>query len=229
MNPIAKKIKESRLKANMSEKDLAKKCGVAPSYIIQIESGKKIINEKTAETILAVFGEKVGFDFQDAAEENREAEQKAVKKEAVKVQPSFYEVEPTDQWAGALANIIKKFPVYEVASQKVVGHKELPILGKKVEGIAWDKLRFVRATDNELEAARIKKGDTVMISDMKEVQGKGVYLIEMNQKTMLRIVYKESANKLIVTKGVKDEPTETVEFSKVKVIGKAVRVEFDLV
>lgn len=227
MNPIAQKIKESRLKANMSEKDLAKKCGVAPSYIIQIESGKKIVNEKTAENILAVFGEKVGFDFQDQISDEREPVQTVEKKKEV-AKPSFYEVEPNDQWAGALANLIKKFSITEVTSKKVVGYKELPILGKKVEGIAWERVLFVKAIDDELESVRIRKGDVLMIHEMKEVQGKGIYLIEMNQKRMLRVVYKESGNKLIIGMGKKDNSEQSSEASQVKIIGKCVRVEFEL-
>lgn len=226
MNPIALKIKEARLKANMSEKDLAKKCGVAPSYIIQIESGKKIVNEKTAENILAVFGEKVGFDFQDSIAEEAEAAPKPVKKKEV-VQPTFYDVEPNDQWAGALANLIKKFTIVEVVSGKPAGFKELPIIGKKVEGIPWERVQFVKASDDALDSMRIRKGDVLMVHEMKEVQNKGVYLIELNQKRLLRVVYKESGNKLVVTQGKGDTP-ETYETSKVKILGKCIRVEFDL-
>lgn len=224
MNPIAMKIKEARLKANMSEKDLAKKCGLAPSYIIQIESGKKIINEKTAETILAVFGEKVGFDFQDAIEE-AEPVIKIVEK---KKPADFYDTEPNEQWAGALANIIKKYPILEMGTQKTVGYKELPIIGKKVEGLPWDKLMFVKAMDSELEALRIQKGDVLMLHQMKEVLGKGVYLIEMDQKVLLRAVHKDTSNKLVIGKGKKDDQGLITDSSKVKILGKCIRVEFSL-
>ncbi len=224
MNPIAMKIKEARLKANMSEKDLAKKCGLAPSYIIQIESGKKIINEKTAETILAVFGEKVGFDFQDAIQEA----EPPVKVVETKKPADFYDVEPNEQWAGALANIIKKYPILEMGTQKTVGHKELPIISKKVEGLPWDKLMFVKAIDTDLEALRICKGDVIMIHQMKEVLGKGIYLIEMDQKVVLRAVHKDTSNKLVIGKGKKDAQEVIAESSKIKILGKCIRVEFTL-
>lgn len=226
MNPIAQKIRDERIKAKMSEKELAKKCNVAPSYIIQIESGKKIINEKTAETILAVFGERVGFDFQEAQAEEQEVVKKIEKKKEV-VQPDFYDVSPSDQWAGALANIIKKFPVTEIPSKKIVGHKELPILNKKVEGIAWDKISFVKISDNEMAAERIQKGDTVLVNAVKEIQGRGIYLIEMNQKQLIRVVYKESASKLLISCD-KNEKGQLTDAAQVKVLGKCIRVEFDL-
>lgn len=224
MNPIAMKIKEARLKANMSEKDLAKKCGLAPSYIIQIESGKKIINEKTAETILAVFGERVGFDFQDAIQET-EPPVKVVPKQKP---ADFYDVTPNEQWEGALANLIKKYPILEMGTQKTVGYKELPIIGKKVEGLPWDKLLFVKTVDSEMEALRILKGDVLLIQQMKEVQGKGVYLIEMDQKAVLRAVHKDTSNKLVIGKGKPGEQNLVVETSKVKILGKCIRAEFSL-
>ena len=228
MNPIAQKIREARLKANMSEKDLAKKCGVAPSYIIQIESGKKVVNEQTAERILTVFGEKVGFDFSDKiTEEETAAATKVVKKEVAKPQ-EFYNVEPTDQWAGALANIIKKFPVHDVATNKMLDQKELPVLGKKVEGVSWEKILYVKASDDELSELRIRKGDTLLVHLNKEVQGRGVYLVEIDQKKLLRVVQKETGNTLAVSKTLKPEHKEILQNNQVKILGKCVRVEFNL-
>lgn len=226
MNPVAKKIQEARLKAKMSEKELAKKCGVAPSYIIQIESGKKIVNEETAERILAVFGEKVGFDFAEKIS-HEEAETRVVKKEAPK-QAEFYNISPTDQWAGALANIIKEFPIFEVASSKVVGKKELPVLGKKVEGIPWDKALFVRADDDFLSPSRILKGDVLFIHQMKEYSGRGVYLIEHNQKRQLRVLSKESSNTTALSDGSSGAPKLILENAKFKILGKCLRVEFTI-
>lgn len=228
MNPIALKIREARLKANMSEKDLAKKCGVAPSYIIQIESGKKVVNEQTAERILAVFGEKVGFDFSDKISEEEEASTaKVVKKEVAKPQ-EFYNVEPTDQWAGALANIIKKFPVYDVLTNKILDQKELPVLGKKVDGVAWEKILFVKASDDELSELRIKKGDTILVHLNKEVIGRGIYLVEIDQKKCLRVVQKDTGNTLAISKNLKPDQKEIYQNAQVKVLGKCVRVEFNL-
>lgn len=233
MNPIAKRIQEARLKAKLSEKDLAKKCGVAPSYIIQIESGKKIINEATAEKILSVFGEKVGFDFADVIERERIQEEviaadiKAKLPKQAQAAPSFYQVEPTDQWAGALANIIKKFPIHDVATSKVVGEKELPVLSKKVEGIPAERVLFVSASDDQLLSLRIQKGDVLLIHQNKEIGTKGVYLVEYQGKKCLTLLNRETGN----TYGMaNDKQTEKkiVQNNQVKIIGKAVRVEFSL-
>lgn len=232
MNPIAKKIQEARLNAKLSEKELAKKCGVAPSYIIQIESGKKIINEATAEKILSVFGEKVGFDFADVIERERIQEEviaSQIRSKLPKAQATteFYQVNPTDQWAGALANIIKKFPIHDVATSKVLGEKELPVLSKKVEGIPADKVLFVSASDDQLNHMRIYKADVLMIHQLKEISGKGIYLIEYQGKKQLALLNRETGN----TIGLSIDKTgekKVLQNNAVKIIGKAVRVEFTL-
>jgi len=227
MNRVAMKIKEARTKAKMTEKELAKKCGLTASYIIQIESGKKVVNEKVAENILKALGEKLEFmNLEDNSEEKKTnvSEQKRKKEKEVE----FYEVKPTEQWSDALANIIKKFPIYEVSTNKVTGYKELPVIGKKVEGYNWDKILFVQATDNEMEALRIKKNDIIMIQLTNEIQNNSVYLFEIHNKKMVRQLRKEANNKVIISTGAKGENPVTTELSKVKIIGKCVKVEFEL-
>lgn len=227
MNPLAKKIQEARLKAKMSEKDLAKKCGLAASYIIQIESGKKIINEKTAETILAVFGERVEMDFMSEMEQEKPAPKPIVKKEAPKPVQPHIAVEPNDQWAGALANIIKTFPIQELSNNKMVGSKELPVLNKSIEGIPWEKLMFFRASDDDAKELRIQMGDVVWVQQIKEIQGKGVYLIEIKNKKMIRRLHKTN-NKFEISTGSQDKTPVTAELHEVKILGKCVRVETTL-
>ena len=78
-----------------------------------------------------------------------------------------------------------------------------------------------------MAAERIQKGDTVMVNAVKEIQGRGIYLIEMNQKQLLRVVYKESASKLLISCD-KNEKGQLIDAAQVKVIGKCMRVEFDI-
>lgn len=225
MNRVAVKIKEARLKAKLTEKQLAKKCGLSESYIIQIESGKKVINEKAAESILNALGAKLDFvdKLDEEAKEVKPKEEKPVAKKE-----EFYNIQPTEQWSDALANIIKKFPIYEVETNKIVGYKELPILGKKVEGYHWDKILFVQSSNDDLEALRIKKKDTLMLCLTSEIHNNSVYLIELNQKKLLRQIRKEANNKVTLYTGVKGETPMVTELSKIKVIGKCVKVEFNI-
>ncbi len=220
MNRVAVKIKEARLKAKLTEKQLAKKCGLSESYILQIESGKKVINEKAAESILSILGAKLDFiDRQDEEKEHKPKEEKVVPPKV-----EFYNIQPTEQWSDALANIIKKYPIYEASTSKAVGHKELPIIGKRVEGYHWDKLLFIQASDDSLEALRIKKGDVVMVYLTNEIQNNSIYYFEMNQKKYIRQLRKEANNRVILASGIKDR-AEEVDLKNIKLIGKCVKVE----
>lgn len=229
MSRVAEKIKEARMKAKLTEKELAKKCGLTANYIIQIESGKKVVNEKLAESILNVLGEKLDFmSMADVAEkEAQNAPEKKNKAEAIKKE-EFYEIKPTEQWADALANIIKKFPIYDVKTNKVVGNKELPVMGKKVEGYNWDKILFVQASDNDMENLRIKKEDIVMVYLTNEIQNNSVYLFEIENKKMMRQLRKESNNKVVISLGNKNNEPMITDLNKIKIIGKCVKVEVDL-
>lgn len=233
MNPIAKRIHEERIKAGLTEKELAKKCGLAAAYIIQIESGKKIINENAAAAILAVFGETMETSYNAYIEEIESAPIKNVPvkaslKGAVPVKPITHEtvqVEPNAQWTGALANIIKRFQVIDVHSGKVVGQKELPVLNRKIEDIPWEKLLLFGASDDDASGLRIRKGDILWVQEMKTVQAEGIYLIERHNRKQLYRIQKQTG-RLLLSQGIADPKPVAMEAKDIKVIGRCVRVEF---
>jgi transcriptional regulator with XRE-family HTH domain len=224
MNRLAIKIKEARLKAGLTEKQLAKKCGFAASYIIQIESGKKIVKEQIAEKILKELGEKAELFETDSVKEEEPAKSKVATKP---VQPVVYDVKPNEQWADALAGVIKKFPIYDCNTNKVVSYKELPILGKKIEGHNPDKIMFVKASNNDMNALRISMGDVITVSMTKEIQNNSIYLIEVDNKKVIRKIRKEN-NKLTLSRGIKGEEPLVMNLNKIKLIGKCIKVEFAL-
>lgn len=221
MNRVAQKIKDARLKSGMSEKQLAKKCGLSVSYILQIETGKKIINEKMADKILAVLGEEIALvEFSDAKEE------KPAKPMKQQTQASFV-AEPNEQWMDALGGVIKKYPVVDNRTKKNVGKKELPIIAKKVEGYHPDKIMFVRAAGNDMEAMRIESGDVVMVLKTKEIQNNALYLLEMNNQRLIRKVRREN-DKIRLSRDQAERYSELVPLKSVNLIGRCIRVEVSL-
>lgn len=223
MNRLAEKIKTARLKAKLTEKELAKKCGLSVGYIIQIESGKKIIKEEFADKILKSLGEK-SERLEDEGAKPKVVEKKPVAKQQTQ---SYVNVKPNDQWADALAGVIKKYPVYDCLSGKVVENKELPVLGKKIEGHHPDKIMFVRASNDNVKRFRICKGDVVTVAMTHEIQNGQLYVIERDKKKMIRMLRKEGG-RLTLMKAPHDETPEVVEIKSVKVIGKCVAVSFRL-
>ncbi len=230
MNRMAIKIKEARLKAKMSEKELAQACGQTINYILQIESGKKVINEKIAEDILKILGEKVDF-FQDVPETQSEpAVVKPVLKPDLKqaqTKTADLGITPNDAWTGALSGVIKNFPVIEEGRGNVVDSKELSIIGKKIEGVHHEKIGFVKVTDSDMPKLRIAKGDVLTIHLMGDIQSQGIYYFEFGQKKMIRQLIKSQNNKVLFSRGPSEPETE-VDIKNIKVIGKVIKVEFYL-
>jgi transcriptional regulator with XRE-family HTH domain len=225
MNRLAEKIRDARLKAKMTEKQLAKKCGLSPGYIMQIESGKKIINENAAEKILKALGQKA--EILDDAGIVEEAKEKKPKKNVQVTQQVRYNVEPNAQWASALEGVIKKFPIIDMITGKAVGNKELPILSKKIEGHHPEKINFYRASNDDLEGLRIMKGDILMILDTKDIQNDKIYIVEYSGRKIIRRLGKENGS-IIMTRDRKGTSPEKMEPKKIKVVGKCIRVEFGL-
>ena len=56
MSRLGETIRAARVKAKMTEKALAKKCGLAESVIKDIESGRRIASERQTQQILKVLG-----------------------------------------------------------------------------------------------------------------------------------------------------------------------------
>lgn len=224
MNRLAIKIKDSRVAAGLSEKDLAKKCGLSVGYILQVESGKKIINESVAEKILKALGVKEIFIEEEKPEE-KPAEKSAKTAEVPRPQETLI-VEPSQSWADALSGVIKKYPVIDLHSNKTVDYKELPIISKKIEGHHPDKIMFAKASNNDMEAFRIEKGDVLTIFVTKEIQNNSLYLFEIDGKKMIRQLRKEQNNMVKLLKSPNDDSAETVDLKKVKVMGRVIKNEF---
>lgn len=228
MNRLAIKIKEARLKANMSEKDLAKACGQNINYILQIESGKKVINEQIAENILKILGEKVEFFGDVESPKQNPVSSTQVKPSSTKMNtPPVQAITPNEEWQSALAGIIKSYPIQEERSAKVVGYKDLPILSKKIDGFHYEKVIFIKVTDSELTKYRIQKQDLVMVVLANEIQGQGVYYMEVNRVKMIKYIVKTQNNKCIYSNGSSDTEVEG-DLKDIKILGRVVKVEFNV-
>ncbi len=224
MNRVAMKIRDARKKSGLTEKELAKKCGLSASYIIQIESGKKIINEKAADNILKTLGEKAEMLEDTSARQEVENMPKSAPKAKA---PASYSVEPNAQWESALAGVLKKYPVYDCVSGKVVNNKELPIINRKVEGHNPDRLMFIQASNDEMEVLRIQKNDIVMVMETKEIQNDNIYLLEIDKVKLMRKVRKEN-NVLKLSRTGNRSDAVTVDVKRAKVLGKCIKVEYSI-
>lgn len=226
MNRIASKIMEARIASKMTQKELAKKCGLTESYILQIESGKKIINEDIAEKILKALGQT--FEVMEPMKETitpqpspLQAPKKATSNQQV-AQPTAA-IQPNAQWRDALAGVIRVYPI--MRGQKQVGELEMVIANKKIEGVHPDMVLAVEATE-AVPAFRIGVGDTLLLTKEDQLVNERLYVIEYYGKQMVRRVRKEHNGQLNISPGLSGASSEQVPAAQIKLIGRLLRVTF---
>ncbi len=230
MNLIAEKIRQARMKAGMNEKMLAKRCGLSESYVKHVESGKKVINEQSAQRMLQVLGVESDI-LQQGSQTQESAPEESVKKDHTnkrEQQPVQHTIQPNAQWSDALAHIIKRFPVEELETGKVVGQKAVPLLGKKIDGCPWERLRLFRIQDSQLQHLRIMRNDIITVWEKTEVVNGRLYVTEINGRRMIRKLSKQQNKQMAVSTGVPGEKPQIMEINQVKVIGECMKVEFYL-
>ena len=231
MSRVGQMIKEARMKKGMSPKQLGNKCGVSESFILEVERGTKIINEKLIAQISKVLGanleENVVLEVPREEEKPKEVIKKKPQSIVDRVSVNRTDVEPLDQWSEALSNIIKKVPIYDIGLSNVKGYKDFPIIDKKVEGFNPDKLVYVELSDDNMSKYRMKKGDRCLIYLNHEFMNNTFQLVEYDNKKYLRKVKKQEGNKIQLIEGTKDDNFIIKDMKEIKIIGRLIRVEID--
>ncbi|MDK2866620.1 MAG: hypothetical protein PWP51_1605 [Clostridiales bacterium] len=222
MNRLAEKIKQARLQAGLTEKELAKKCGLQISYIIQVESGKKIINEQIADQILKALGSTVTPLSEQASDYDRTHR---VQPQKVNPEKVHKPVEPNAQWAGIIGQLIYEVPVIDLAQNTQIGAIPHPVLQNKVEGHNGDKLYYVHLSSDCDVKLRLCKGDQVLTLKTKSVITGAVMHFKYQNKYYVGRVQTLDRNMVIVTSDMikKEIPQKDIE-----IMGQCLKVVFDL-
>lgn len=218
MSRVGKRIQDARMRSGVSAKQLAKKLGVSESFINEIESGKKIINEdliKRVEKTLEInLDEEI---FTEVAEPVENLNKETLSSNAV-----------NKQMEDAFSHILKKIPVCDIYFKEIYEYKYMPILDKKVEGYNGDKLIYIKATDDSMRGFRILKGDRLMLYQNQEVINNSIVLLEMEGKRCIRQIKRLDANKILVISHSNDLKTETKDVKSINIIGRCLRLEIEL-
>ncbi|WP_139905986.1 helix-turn-helix domain-containing protein [Clostridium thermarum] len=236
MSRIAEKIKLLRIEAGMSQKTLAKKLGVAESYINEVEIGRKIVNEAMINRLSKIFNKDINdmsmsVELESAEEETMEELFGKVSKPAPAkktVSAPAKGAELNDTWSGAFASVLKSVPVYDYNLTSVITTKLMPIQNNKVEGFAQDKVLYIQIADDDMLGYRMAKGDLAFCHYTSEVANNAICLIEHNGTRVVRQIKKLDSNKLLLLSNRGSLKTETVGVKDIKVIAKLERVEFNL-
>ena len=243
MSRLGDLILLERTRQRMTPKQVAKRCGITEKYLLDVESGKRIIGDDQARRILKSIGlrehSEVDFTLDEIAaavdlETIRIAQPKAAPT-SPPPPPQARRVATTDApgeaaggiWLDALAGVIRAVPVYNAAWAQV-DRRLLPIEGGRIEGGAPDKVFYFLVPDDSLRGFRVLAGDLVLMVPAQSPVDDTVMLVEYRQRRALRKVRKLDAGTVLLQSFDREYEAEPLSVHEVTFAGRAVRAEISL-
>lgn len=250
MSRLGDLILLERTRQRMTPKQVAKKCGVTEKYLLEVESGKRIIGDDQARRILKSIGlrehNEVDFSLDEIAaavdlETIRIAQPKPVSPAARQPEPEARLVASSDAggskenggaaatgiWLDALAGVLKSVPVYNAAWTQV-NRKLLPIEGGRIEGGAPDKVFYFLSPDDSMRGFRVLAGDLVLVVPAQSPIDDAIMLVEYRQHRALRKVRKLDAGTVLLQSFDREYVAEPLSIHNVTFTGRAARIEIPL-
>ncbi len=245
MSRIGQEINKLRLQKGLSPKQLAKALGVSENFVLDIESGKKIISDDMIGRVSKALDFELG-PIGLFASEDKQPDKNAgaggagktavpaattanVKQQAGTTQSKVNLNQPVQEvWDDAFGNILKTVPVYDYRMDRLIEKKLLPIEKNKVEGFQKEKVFYLNIEDTDMTGFRIAKGDRALSILTGEIDNDGIYFIEYNGSRAVRQVKKLQADKLLLVSNKGTLVTETISTKSVKVIARLVKLEISL-
>lgn len=227
MSRVGEKIKEARLKSGLSQKQLAKKLGVAEKFINEVEIGRRVAPESLIEKAAKILNTDFNDISMNAADEVLQEEKKNLRGTAAK--RNINKNNELDQvWTNAFSSVLKNVPIYDYSLSSNKGFKEMPIHSNKIEGFAQDKVIYLEIENDEMSGFRMLKGDLAFAYLTKEVVNNGIFLVEYKGKRTIRQIKALGNSKLLLVSNGGSLLTETVEQREINIIAKLVRLEIKL-
>lgn len=217
MSRVGQKIQDARQRAGIPIKSLAKKLGVSEGFIADVESGRRIINEeliKRIEKLLEVdFNEEIFDEVKEPIENIKEIDvSKTINK----------------QWEDAFAHILKKVPVCSINLKEIYDYIYMPVIEKKIEGFAPDKLFYIKVPDDSMRGFRILKDDKILVYETQEILNNSICLIELEGKRCIRQIKRIDSNKALIISHSNDLKTETKDVKSFTVLGRCIKLIAEL-
>jgi transcriptional regulator with XRE-family HTH domain len=238
MSRLGEKIRNVRVQKGMSAKELGRKLGVAEKFIIEVEEGRKILNDALLDRISKVFGYNIDDDMLYQIEENNTDKlqgkkdiQDIRKAAAQKLKEANEEQQaPKTQivWNDALESVLKNVPIYDYSLSNVLDARPLPVISNRIEGHAKDKVMFIEIQDSDMMGFRIVKGDIAFGYTTHEIENNTICLVEYNGERKIRQIKKLDSNHLLLVSNRGSLITETIPIKNIKVLVKLDKVEMKL-
>lgn len=239
MSRLGDTIRTARLSAKMTEKALGKKCGMAESVIKEIESGRRIVSDDQAQRILKLLGVKnpISTELEVAAEPEIKLRPKPrpyvipvpeAKEEKKSPAEEKAAEEASDAWLDALGGVVKRVPVMDETGL-VIDHVLTPIVGGRIEGGQPDKVLYFRMPDDALRGYRIHAGDLLLTVPAATPVNDAIMLLVVQGGRVMRKVTKLDGGKLLLQSYDREFVGETVLLKDVLIIGRAVKLQRDII
>ena len=246
MSRLGDLIRLERTRQGLSYKQVARKCGVSDKYLMEVESGKRIIADDQARRILKTIGlnssrTEAEFTLDDIAStvDLQSAvtsvprivpDKKLTKKEKQEGGEDSGEngaAVPGSIWLDALSSVLKHVPVYN-AAMKEIGHRLLPISNGKIEGASPDKVYYLSAPDNQLRGFRVMKGDCLLVVPASAPADGALMVLDTPfGKIIRKTILMERFQVMLQTYDAQCE-SEIRNLSDITVVGRCVRLEAEL-
>ena len=243
MSRLGDLIRLERTRQGMTFKQVARKCGVSEKYLMEVESGKRIIADDQARRILKTIGLKdtrteAEFTLDDIAATvdlqsavvpsvSQAAPDKKLTKKEKHGGDSDQTAVPGSIWLDALAGVLKHVPVFN-AAMKEIDHRLLPITNGKIEGANPDKVYYLSAPDNQMRGFRVMKGDYLLVVPASgPVDGALMVLDTPYGKILRKTILMAGFQVMLQTYDDRCE-SEIKNLNEITVVGRCVRLEAEL-
>ena len=229
MSRLGDTIRAARLKAKLSEKALGKKCGLAESFIKDVESGRKIVSDDQAQRILKVLGVKnpVSTELEVASEPPVKLRPRPrayiLPVEEQNAPDRHAQAESNDAWLDALGGVVKRVPVMS-PDGLVIDHVLTPIVGGKIEGGAPDKVLYYRVPDDMLRGFRVYAGDLLLVVPASKAEDDRLMLVEYGGERMVRKLMKLDGGRIQMQAFDHEFSAVVGNLQTVKVLGRCVKL-----
>ena len=223
MSRVGDKIKDSRMKAGLSQKALAKKLGVAEKFINEVETGRRIINESVIQRLSKILNTDIN-DVSMVVTDEDLAKEKAEEK-AQKLKKPLKLEETNEVWNQAFGSVLKNVPIYDYSLGKVHGSRQLAVVSNKIEGHAVNKVFYIIIENDDMIGFRIAENDIAFCHVINEIENNSICLIEHNQRRIIRQVKRLDNAKALLISNKGSVLTETVNLKDIKPLAKIDKLE----
>lgn len=224
MGRLGIKIKEARTKKGITAKQLAKTVGLSENYILDVEYGRKVLNDDMVKKISKALELEITEQISDSYDEEKESRNTLKSRIPVKNTPQ----EIQEVWNDAFESVLKTIPIYEYDLSKVVATKQLPVISNKIEGYSKDKVFYIKICDNDLSGFRIVKDDIALATATSEIKSNSFYLIEFDNQRIIRQIKKLDKDRLLLINNGSTLRANTVSSSDIKVLAQLLKLEIIL-